>query len=358
MDVQVLPKPATKLIATRLLQQTSFWGKVKSRLGWIAFACDIRVDGIPSGDLLLLRRNVSPGISIAYAPFGPESLPDSDQRGLYLSALSSELRELLGPSCMFIRWDLPWESPYSEDKDRFDAKGNWLGPPETRLRELRMNWGLDNSAVHKAPTDILPPDTMIIDLNIEESEILAAMKPKTRYNTLLSFRRGVHVRHGKASDLDIWMKLYEQTARRNAIAYNDRRFFEALLVQHCHDAAVHLLIAEKQNLPLAAMFLSISADRATYLYGASSNEGRNLMAPYALQWTAIKESKRHGCRSYDLFGVAPGPNPDHPLYGLYRFKAGFGGKMIHRQGSWDYPYDYHSYEYYIAQESTAKGFHL
>ncbi len=184
------------------------------------------------------------------------------------------------------------------------------------------------------------------------------MKPKTRYNTRLSFRRGVNVRHGKASDLDIWMKLYEQTARRNEIVYHDRRFFEALLVQRCHDATVHLLIAEKQSIPLAAMFLSISADRATYLYGASSDEGRSLMAPYALQWTAIKESKQHSCHSYDLFGIAPGPNPEHPLYGLYRFKAGFGGEMIHRQGSWDYPYDSRSYGYYIAQESTAKGFHL
>ncbi|HRR39091.1 MAG TPA: peptidoglycan bridge formation glycyltransferase FemA/FemB family protein, partial [Rectinema sp.] len=209
MDVQLSPKPATKLIATRLLQQTTFWSKVKSRLGWSALACDMKVDGIPSGDLLLLRREVSPGVNIAYAPFGPELLPDNDQRGLYLSVLSSELKELLDPSCMFIRWDLPWESPYSEDEDRFDDKGNWLGPPETRLRELRMNWGVTGSAVRKAPTDILPPDTIIIDLNREESQILAEMKPKTRYNTRLSFRRGVHVRHGKASDLDIWMKLYE-----------------------------------------------------------------------------------------------------------------------------------------------------
>jgi len=358
VDVQVLPKPATRLIATRLLQQTTFWSKIKSRLGWSALACDMKVDGIPSGDLLLLRREVSPGVNIAYAPFGPELLPDNDQRGLYLSVLSSELKELLGPSCMFVRWDLPWESPYSEDEDRFDDKGNWLGPPETRLRELRMNWGVTGSAVRKAPTDILPPDTIIIDLNREESQILAEMKPKTRYNTRLSFRRGVNVRHGKASDLDIWMKLYEQTARRNEIVYHDRRFFEALLVQRCHDATVHLLIAEKQSIPLAAMFLSISADRATYLYGASSDEGRSLMAPYALQWTAIKESKQHSCHSYDLFGIAPGPNPEHPLYGLYRFKAGFGGEMIHRQGSWDYPYDSRSYGYYIAQESTAKGFHL
>jgi len=82
------------------------------------------------------------------------------------------------------------------------------------------------------------------------------------------------------------------------------------------------------------------------------------MAPYALQWTAIQEAKRLGCRSYDLFGVAPSPDPEHPLYGLYRFKTGFGGALVHRQGSWDYPYDDRSYEFYCAQESTSQGFHL
>jgi len=61
------------------------------------------------------------------------------------------------------------------------------------------------------------------------------------------------------------------------------------------------------------------------------------MAPYALQWKAMRDAKEYGCTQYDLFGIPPDENPDHPMVGLYRFKTGFGGRIIHRPGSWDYP---------------------
>ena len=142
MDVRVLPKPANSLTATRLVQQTTFWGRVKKNLGWRVLAFDIEADGASSGDVLILLHDVGGGRSIAYSPFGPENLPDTDRRGEYLAALSSELKRNLGPHCLFMRWDLPWISPYAGNEDRYDSEGWWLGPPETRLRELRMNWGV------------------------------------------------------------------------------------------------------------------------------------------------------------------------------------------------------------------------
>ena len=358
MDVLVLPKPVTGLMATRLVQQTTFWSSVKHRLGWKALAFDIVADSLPSGDVLVLQRDLGGGNFIAYSPFGPETLPDGERRGEYLAALSSELGAYLGPSCVFIRWDLPWISPYAEEEDRYDDDGHWLGPPETRLRELRMNWGVSGVGLRKAPGDILPPDTILVDLRGDEDSTLARMKPKTRYNIRLSFRRGLRVREGGIQDLGTWQKLYDETSRRNAIASHGRRYFDALLQAGESDAKVKLLIAEKGGIPLAAMFLSISADRATYLYGASSGEDRGLMAPYALQWAAMGLARRQGCASYDLFGVAPRPDPEHPLNGLYKFKSGFGGMMLHRQGAWDYPYDEGSYGIYLARESASAGFHL
>jgi len=158
--------------------------------------------------------------------------------------------------------------------------------------------------------------------------------------------------------MGLWQKLYSATARRNGIVPHERRFFQALSQGDNSDTKVRLLIAERDERPLAAMFLSMSADRATYLYGASSGEERNLMAPYALQWAAMGLARREGCASYDLFGVAPRPDPDHPMYGLFVFKSGFGGSMLHRQGSWDYPYDEKAYEMYLARESMSSGFHL
>jgi len=346
-------------MTTRLLQQTRFWSQVKRKLGWTALAFDLEVDHAPLGDVLLLARNVGSGRTIAYSPFGPEPLPDEEARGMYLAALSSELRRYLGGSCIMVRWDLPWRSPYAEERDRFDDGGNWLGPPETRIRELRMNWGAGDVGLRKAPTDVLPPDTFIVDIRPAEDEIQKKMKAKTRYNIGLAFRRGVRVRPGDARDIDTWMRLYAQTARRNSIVCHSRAHFEALLgtTARAADADARLLIAEKGDLPLAAMYLSTSSDRASYLYGASSDEGRSLMAPYALQWEAIRHAKRYGCTGYDLFGSAPNADPDHPMHGLYRFKSGFGGIFLHRQGSWDYPFDQSAYSIYIARESASAGFH-
>jgi lipid II:glycine glycyltransferase (peptidoglycan interpeptide bridge formation enzyme) len=377
VDVRVRAKPADDLLVSRLIQQTTYWSRIKKQLGWIPAAYDLEADGLPAGDLLVLKKDLGGGQTMAYAPYGPEGLPDDERRGEYLTALSAELAPLLGAGCVLTRWDLPWESPYAREPDRFDDNGNWLGPPEPRLRELRMNWGVPETGLRKAPGDLLPPDTILLDLKPDEDIILERMKPKTRYNIRLASRRGVQVRRGSTMDLDLWNALYRETARRNRITPHGQHFFAPLLAQaRAVDTAcppgpggrmlqdqadreeARLLIAEKDGVPLAAMFMSVSSDQASYLYGASSGECRELMAPYALQWAAIQEAKRVGCTSYDLFGVAPGPDPEHPMYGLYQFKRGFGGRLLHRQGAWDYPYDLAAYSHFRAAESVAPGFNV
>jgi lipid II:glycine glycyltransferase (peptidoglycan interpeptide bridge formation enzyme) len=94
---------------------------------------------------------------------------------------------------------------------------------------------------------------------------------------------------------------------------------------------------------------------ATYLYGASSNEDRNLMAGYALQWKAMQDARAFGCTQYDLFGIPPSPDPNHPMAGLYRFKTGFGGRIIHRPGSWDFPYRPLVRKVFSVAEAMRKG---
>jgi lipid II:glycine glycyltransferase (peptidoglycan interpeptide bridge formation enzyme) len=86
---------------------------------------------------------------------------------------------------------------------------------------------------------------------------------------------------------------------------------------------------------LAGIIVARAGDRATYLYGASSDRKRNLMPNYALQWRAIQQAKDAGALWYDLFGVPSADDPHHPMHGLFRFKTGFGGELVHMAGSWD-----------------------
>lgn len=358
---------------TSFLQQTAYWAQVKQKQGMTPKAFHLRVKDRFSengkhemvaweDELLLLLQYPDQDHSIAYVPYGPGTEPREDLQGLILEELSEALRSHLPRNCILVRYDLPWESHWAKDEDWYDPDDNWLGPPDKKNQEFRFNFNTEKWKLVKANTDILPSNTLFIDLKQNPDKILSQMRAKTRYNVRLSFRKGVEVHISGLEDLDVWQSLYRQTARRNQLYLHQRAYFEEVLktARQSDDptAKVHLLLAEKQGKPLAAMFLAISGKRATYLYGASSSENRNSMATYALQWEAMKLAKKSGCSEYDLFGVAPYPDPRHPMFGLYRFKSGFGGRMYHRMGCWDYPIKDQAYKFFQASEITAPGYHL
>ena len=170
------------------------------------------------------------------------------------------------------------------------------------------------------------------------------------------------MRQADSADLDIWYQLYKETCQRKRIYLHDPEYFRTVLETHVGEdrskADVELLIAEIDETPLAAMFLAISGKRATYLYGASSSSKRNYMGTYALQWEAIRRAQQRSCTEYDLFGVSPRPEPSHPLYGIHRYKIGFGGTLFHRLGCWDYPLDSRNYNLHLSAEMTSQGYHL
>ena len=370
----IFNKEVEQLFSTPIVQQTAFWSIVKKKLGASTLAINFKSkksylfnnseskeDNIVS-DLLVIVRTIDQNHSIAYVPYGPELEPDDEFQGLFLEELSECIRSFLPKNCIMIRYDLCWESYWAIEQDYFDDFGHWKGEPEVSTQEMRFNFNTINWNFKKSSFNILPSNTIYVDLLKKNEDILADMKPKTRYNIGLADKKGVVVKSSGIENIDIWYKLYQETALRNNILVNDIKYFIAVLSARTNDvrspAEVKLLIAEYNNQPLAAMFLIITGNRGTYLYGASSSDNRNLMATYALQWEAIKISKASGCSEYDMFGVSPNPDPNHPLYGLYRFKTGFGGEIYHSLGCWDYPLDVEKHRYFTAMELTEQGYHI
>lgn len=371
MQIVINPKQPEGLFETPLLHQTSFWSTVKTTQGIPTQAFDLRIRTRDIGsmatapylldDLLILFQHISDNQTVGYIPYGPSVSPQEDRIGSFLEELSESLRPLLPDSCMLLRYDLPWQSPWSKDADGFDTSGQWLGPPEPDLQELRLNWGTQERNLRKAPTDLLPADTMILDLSGDDELLLSRMKPKTRYNIRLAKRHHVRVRSGSFADMDIFYELYRQTCQRNHIHLHHRAYFDAMFAPHAVKKSgvdFDLLIAEHDRVPLAAVFIVYASIRATYLFGASASNHRNLMGTYLLQWEAMQRAKGHGCTEYDLFGTAPNGDPSHPMHGLYRFKAGFGGNELHRMGCWDYPLENNAYQQFAHQELVTQGYHI
>jgi lipid II:glycine glycyltransferase (peptidoglycan interpeptide bridge formation enzyme) len=373
MLTDIHPIAVENLNRTPIVQQTAYWSAVKSELGYLTLAVEFKsskaeIFGDSFGnetitaDLLVIIQHIDAKHSVAYVPYGPEIEPKEENQGAFLEELSESLRPFLPANCIMIRYDLHWESYWSNDSSYFDQEGSWEGPPEIAMQELRFNMSTTNWNFRKSFHNILPSNTVYLDLKPSSETLMARMKPKTRYNIKLAYRKGVSIRTVGMENLEIWYKLYKETAIRNHIFLNDIKYFEVMLTAKMNDARspaeVNLLVAEIDGMPLAAMFLVISLNRAYYLYGASSSSNRNAMATYALQWEAIQIAKSKGCVDYDMFGVAPRPDPHHPLYGLYKFKLGFGGKLYHSIGSWDYPLNGEQYNRFVSMELNGKGYHL
>ncbi len=369
---QVYKKGIDELYKTSIVQQTSFWSIVKRKVGRDSIALnfktrksslynDISTDSDIHSDLLVIIQQINKNDSIAYVPYGPELEPENEFQGVFLEELSECIRSFLPQNCIMIRYDLCWEVFWARDNNYIDNDGNLIETPSLKSQEMRFNFNTVNWNLKKSQTNILPTNTLYINLESDTDTILERMRSKTRYNIKLSQKKGVNVRIADINDIHIWYNLYADTANRNGIHLNEIKYFEAILTTKADNTKspveVFYLIAEVDDKPLAAMFLIISANRGSYLYGASSSNNRNYMATYALQWEAIRISKEKGCKEYDMFGISPKNDSTHPLHGLYRFKIGFGGEIFHSLGCWDYPFDSEKYNLFKALELMNQGFH-
>lgn len=364
MIVHAENKEIEELKASNILPQTPFWARVKNEQGFIptGFQLSVSKDLIDPkeqnnkfthDDLLILLKPVNNTQCFAYVPYGPKLEPEFENHGIFLEELSEVLRPHLPANCIFIRYDLLWENQWAQDDDYFDNRGDWLGPPSVQTQEFRLNFNTNKWNLRKSPGDILPKNTFFLNLNLNEKELLYRMRYNTRYNIRKAFREGVRVREYGMENLDDWYKLYCETAVRNNMVLQEKEYFASMLANHKKydkGVKVNLLMADLDNEILASMFLVLSNKRGVYLFGASSSDNKHHMASYALQWESIKRAKKHGCSEYDMFGCAPNLNQSHPLHGVHLYKKGFGGRIFHRMGCWDYPFLRKDYDLMIAQE--------
>lgn len=210
-----------------------------------------------------------------------------------------------------------------------------------------------------SPRHIHPQATRVIDLTQSESDILAQMHPKGRYNITLAKKHGVEVAEGSGSDIDAFYTLLVGTGGRDGFKISQKSHYARFLSDL---RGSFLLLAKHENRPIAGLlgvewpsrpsplpvrqagppplpagegWRSAAAESrgegptGIYYYGASSYEHRSLMAPYLLQWEAMRRSKARGCHTYDLLGIsADKAPPDDPWWGITDFKRKFGGTVV------------------------------
>ena len=176
----------------------------------------------------------------------------------------------------------------------------------------------------------------VFRLNIEgktEEEVMAQFHQKTRYNIRVAVKKGVEVRICGKEMVPEFSKIMLETGIRDGFVTRRPEYFANMLENLGEHARLYMAFYEGEA--IAGTLAIWYGDKVWYLYGASSNEHRNLMPNYLLQWNMIQWAIEKGCRIYDFRGVSGDLREDNPLYGLYKFKKGFGGEFTEFIGEMD-----------------------
>jgi peptidoglycan pentaglycine glycine transferase (the first glycine) len=300
------------------LLQTGEWGELKSVFGWEA----VRVISGAAGAQILFRK-LPLGFTIAYIP----KLVINAQ-----SVFGKEFWQEIDAVCQRHRAIFLKIEP-----DVWDD-GNIFHPSSFILSKQ----------------NIQPPRTIIVDIRGSEEDILVRMKQKCRYNIRLAEKKGVTVRAW--DDLDGFYKMIQITGGRDGFGVHSLEYYRRAYDLFHPIGMCELLVAEFENKPLAALMVFECGKRAWYIYGASNDEERNRMPTYLLQWEAMRWAKAHGCEEYDLWGVpdenesmleAQFENRNDGLWGVYRFKRGFGGELKRAAQAMDKIYNPLMYKFYL-----------
>ncbi|MDX1933553.1 MAG: peptidoglycan bridge formation glycyltransferase FemA/FemB family protein [Capsulimonadales bacterium] len=299
------------------LLQSWEWGDLKARAGWKPIRLIAERDGETIAAVSLLKRAIpKTGRCILYASRGPVlDTKDADLVRSFTDAMKQAARQ---HGAILIKIDPPVDIEDTVSDANLRAVG---------FRPIAAT-GFGGTQ---------PKCVMQLDLaGRTEDELLASFHEKWRYNIRLAGRKGVTVRHGGREEISAFYALLRETTERDGFLVRSEKYF--LDMWDCLSPAgfARVSLAYFEGEPIAGVFNYVFGDKACYLYGASSNRNRNVMAPHLLQWEMIRQAKEQGCKWYDFRGVSPKKGTgDAHLEGLNRFKEGFRPRFVEYVGEYD-----------------------
>jgi peptidoglycan pentaglycine glycine transferase (the first glycine) len=295
------------------------WGDFKSHYGWQARRW-VWKEGQAAAQVL---TRAARGLRVMYIPKGPLLDWDNDSLRVQvlddLQSLARRERAIL----IKIDPDLPIGTGLLENN-----QPNPSGISVTSDLGLRT-WRLSADQIQFK-------NTVILDLRPSEEQLLERMKQKTRYNIRLAEKKGVQIRLGSLTDLDLLYRMYAETSIRDGFVIRSADYYREAWGSFIQAGLAQPFIAEVEGEPVSALILFVFARTAWYLYGMSREAHREKMPNHLLQWAAMRWAKAQGCERYDFWGAPDEFNENDSMWGVWKFKEGFAGQVVRHIGAWDY----------------------
>jgi len=331
------------------------WGELKASIRWHPFRYSLwdekRGQMVAAAQVLCRPAPVLPLWMghLAYIPKGPViDWTDARLCQAFFSQLNSQLQRRGALSLRMEPNGLVSAITYSPASN--PLPGNLLGPLATNVPIAHSNVE-ELQAVNTTATmatlpmplhpvlPVQPIRSIVLDLTPTVDALLAGMKEKWRYNLRLAQRKGVTVRVAETvEDVEAWYALLRTTGERDHFGIHTIDYYLKAWQIFAPGQQACLFLAKYEGRLLAGIFVAVFARQAIYLYGASSNEHRNLMPNYLLQWEAICWAKSQGAVQYDFWGIPETDSEGEVMAGVYRFKRGWGGKTVRFVGCYEHTY--------------------
>jgi lipid II:glycine glycyltransferase (peptidoglycan interpeptide bridge formation enzyme) len=301
------------------------WGSLKEQFGWQAHRLWID-DGRAAAQLLIRPYR---GLAAAYVPRGPLLSGDSRLDGALIEAVGRLARS---HRAAFLRLE----------PDILDAD-----EPGSAALQVALAGG----RFRRTERTLQPRSSIRLDLNRSDDELLAGFSKGHRADVRRAEREGVQVRVAATErDVDLLHEMMRATQQRKGFGIHSPGYYRALWRFFGDDA--HLLLAERDSTVVAAALIIAFGRQAIYLAAGSTRAGLDARASHALQWHAMRWARDRGAATYDLWGIPDargrlalavegGGEVDEklrrrleaeaahdPLDGVYRFKKGWGGRVV------------------------------
>ena len=317
-------------------QQSIEWAKVKEPLWKNEIIIVEDKNGEIVGSLMVLIRKIPIFGNLMYSPRGPICNIHNEK---VLEELTNNLKELAKKYNAFVL------------KIKPDIKSN---DKEFRNIVSKLGYKIKDNAKNFSE-EIQPRYVFRLDIKDKtENEIFTEFHSKTRYNIRLAIKKGVTIKKGTREDLSDFYKIMQITGKRDNFIIRPLKYFQKMYdklgAEH-----MKILMAYYNNKPISGIINIIYGNKVWYLYGASSNEHRNLMPNYLLQWEGIKYAINKEKDIYDFRGVSGVIDKNHPQYGLYRFKKGFNAEFTEFIGELYIPFKPVWYKMYKISEKLYKN---
>ena len=292
--------------------QGEYWQKFQESIGNEVFR-----ESFSDGGFLAVKQNLPLGLSYFLVPRGPILFVNNQHRGKISMLVSSLIKLAEEQKVGWVKIEPQTEGDLQYIREEIEQINN----------EQRSKTSL---LIVKSIKEHQPKQTLMVNLELNEEELIASFKSKTRYNIRLAGRKGVEIIETKnEKDIEAFLDLLEETAKRDGIKNYPREHYKGMLLVNSESAegeqslvfgakrskqkarlladqdsvSVKLYLAKHEDDILAGAIVTYSGEVATYLHGASSNKKRNLMAPFGLHWEIMKQAKKAGYKKYDLGGT-------------------------------------------------------